>query len=221
MKIIHDYQNRPYVTKFFDDAGNLEPLVGNENVPVFGIELEVENTRKSWSRWVDKQSTELLASRVLGTNKNLRCSHDSSLVNGFEITATPGTLAYYTNVFDWSFLDVIRNHKSAKIDGIGENGFHIHINKSSFKDEEHMVRFAEAITTEVLNGSYMFLVSTYCKAEVSRCFDPEIYGYCSRYVSVNLQNMRTVEVRCFIPTTDKHEVINYIKYLGLMQGETK
>ena len=21
MKIIHDYQNRPYVTKFFDDAG--------------------------------------------------------------------------------------------------------------------------------------------------------------------------------------------------------
>ena len=215
MKIIHDYQNRPCVTKFFDDAGNLEPLVGNENVPVFGIELEVENTRKSWSRWVDKQSTELLASRVLGTNKNLRCSHDSSLVNGFEITATPGTLAYYTNVFDWSFLDVIRDYGGSKIHGIGEQGFHIHMNKSSFTDEEHMSRFAHAIVTEVLNGSYMFLVSNYCKPEVSEG------EYCNKYVSVNLQNMRTVEVRCFIPTTDKHEVINYIKYLGLMQGETK
>ena len=215
MKIIHDYQNRPYVTKFFDDAGNLEPLVGNENVPVFGIELEVENTRKSWSRWVDKQSTELLASRVLGTNKNLRCSHDSSLVNGFEITATPGTLAYYTNVFDWSFLDVIRNYSGSKIDGIGERGFHIHMNKSSFKDEEHMSRFAHAIVTEVLNGSYMFLVSNYCKPEVSEG------EYCNKYVSVNLQNTRTVEVRCFIPTTNKDEIINYIKYLGLMQGETK
>lgn len=215
MKIIHDYQNRPCVTKFFDDAGNLEPLVGNENVPIFGIELEVENTRKSWSRWVDKQSTELLASRVLGTNKNLRCSHDSSLVNGFEITATPGTLAYYTNVFDWSFLDVIRDYGGSKIDGIGEHGFHIHMNKSSFTDEEHMSRFAHAIVTEVLNGSYMFLVSNYCKPEVSEG------EYCNKYVSVNLQNTRTVEVRCFIPTTDKYEIINYIKYLGLMQGETK
>ena len=215
MKIIHDYQGSPYVTKFFDDAGNLEPLVGNENVPVFGIELEVENTRKSWSRWVDKQSTELLASRVLGTNKNLRCSHDSSLVNGFEITATPGTRAYYTNVFDWSFLDVIRDYGGSKIDGIGEQGFHIHMNKSSFTDEEHMSRFAHAIVTEVLNGSYMFLVSNYCKPEVSEG------EYCNKYVSVNLQNTRTVEVRCFIPTTDKCEIINYIKYLGLMQGETK
>lgn len=215
MKIIHDYQGSPFVTKFFDDTGNLEPLVGNENVPVFGIELEVENTRKSWSRWVDKQSTELLASRVLGTNKNLRCSHDSSLVNGFEITATPGTLAYYTNVFDWSFLDVIRDYGGSKIDGIGEQGFHIHMNKSSFTDEEHMSRFAHAIVTKVLNGSYMFLVSNYCKPEVSEG------EYCNKYVSVNLQNTRTVEVRCFIPTTDKYEIINYIKYLGLMQGETK
>lgn len=215
MKIIHDYRDRPYVTKFFDDVGNLEPLVGNENVPVFGIELEVENTRKSWSRWVDKQSTELLASRVLGANKNLICSHDSSLVNGFEITATPGTLAYYTNVFDWSFLDVIRDYSGSKIDGIGEQGFHIHMNKSSFTDKEHMSRFAHAIVTEVLNGSYMFLVSNYCKPEVSEG------EYCNKYVSVNLQNTRTVEVRCFIPTTDKCEIINYIKYLGLMQGETK
>jgi hypothetical protein len=221
MKIIHDYHDKPCVTEFFDDAGHLEPLEGNGHIPIYGIELEVENTRLHPTRWQNRHSNELLASRVMGTNPNLRCHYDSSLYNGFEITATPGTLGYYTNVFDWSFLDVIRNHKSAKIDGIGEKGFHIHINKSSFKDEEHMVRFAEAITTEVLNGSYMFLVSTYCKAEVSRCFDPEIYGYCSRYVSVNLQNMRTVEVRCFIPTTDKHEVINYIKYLGLMQGETK
>ena len=215
MKIIHDYHRAPYVTKFFDDAGNLEPLEGNGHIPIFGIELEVENTRKSWSRWVDKQSTELLASRVLGTNKNLRCSHDSSLVNGFEITATPGTLAYYTNVFDWSFLDVIRDYSGSKIDGIGEQGFHIHMNKSSFTDEEHMSRFAHAIVTEVLNGSYMFLVSNYCKPEVSEG------EYCNKYVSVNLQNTRTVEVRCFIPTTNKDEIINYIKYLGLMQGETK
>lgn len=215
MKIIHDYQNRPYVTKFFDDVGNLEPLEGNGHIPIFGIELEVENTRKSWSRWVDKQSTELLASRVLCASKNLRCSHDSSLVNGFEITTSPGTLGYYTDVFDWSFLDVIRDYSGSKIDGIGEQGFHIHMNKSSFTDEEHMSRFAHAIVTEVLNGSYMFLVSNYCKPEVSEG------EYCNKYVSVNLQNTRTVEVRCFIPTTDKCEIINYIKYLGLMQGETK
>ena len=215
MKIIHDYHRAPYVTKFFDDVGNLEPLEGNGHIPIFGIELEVENTRKSWSRWVDKQSTELLASRVLGTNKNLRCHSDSSLVNGFEITTTPGTLAYYTNVFDWSFLDVIKDYSGSKIDGIGEQGFHIHMNKSSFTDEEHMSRFAHAIVTEVLNGSYMFLLSNYCKPEVSEG------EYCNKYVSVNLQNTRTVEVRCFIPTTDKYEIINYIKYLGLMQGETK
>lgn len=215
MKIIHDYHDKPCVTKFFDDAGNLEPLVGNENVPVFGIELEVENTKLHPFWWQNKYTTELFAARVLGTNKNLRCSHDSSLVNGFEITATPGTLAYYTDVFDWSFLDVIRDYSRSKIDGIGERGFHIHMNKSSFKDEEHMSRFAHAIVTEVLNGSYMFLVNSYCKAEVSEG------EYMAKYVSVNLQNTRTVEVRCFIPTTDKYEIINYIKYLGLMQGETK
>jgi len=215
MKIIHDYHPKPYITKFFDDVGNLEPLVGNEHVPIFGIELEVENTRKSWSRWADKQSTELLASRIIGKNNNLRCNHDSSLVNGFEITTSPGTLAYYTDVFDWSFLDVIKDYSGSKIDGIGEQGFHIHMNKSSFQDEEHMGRFAQAIVTEVCNGSYMFLVNNYCKPIVSNGEYPE------RYVSVNLQNTRTVEVRCFIPTTNKYEIINYIKYLGLMQGETK
>lgn len=215
MKIIHNNWDKPCVTKFFDDAGNLEPLVGNENVPVFGIELEVENTLKHPTEAKNRHSNELFASRVLGTNKNLRCSHDSSLVNGFEITATPGTLAYYTDVFDWSFLDVIKDYSGSKIDGIGERGFHIHMNKSSFKDEEHMLRFAQAIVTEVLNGSYMFQVNSYCKAEVSEG------EYMAKYVSVNLQNTRTVEVRCFIPTTDKCEIINYIKYLGLMQGETK
>lgn len=215
MKIIHNNWDKPCVTKFFDDAGNLEPLVGNENVPVFGIELEVENTLKHPTEAKNRHSNELFASRVLGTNKNLRCSHDSSLVNGFEITATPGTLAYYTDVFDWSFLDVIKDYSGSKIDGIGEHGFHIHMNRTSFQDEEHMSRFAQAIVTEVLNGSYMFLVNNYCKAEVSEG------EYMAKYVSVNLQNTRTVEVRCFIPTTDKYEIINYIKYLGLMQGETK
>jgi len=215
MKIIHDYHDKPCVTKFFDDAGNLEPLVGNENVPVFGIELEVENTKLHSFWWQNKYTTELFAARVLSKNKNLRCHSDSSLVNGFEITTTPGTLGYYTDVFDWSFLDVIKDYSGSKIDGIGEQGFHIHMNKSSFQDEEHMGRFAQAIVTEVCNGSYMFLVNNYCKPIVSNGEYPE------RYVSVNLQNTRTVEVRCFIPTTDKYEIINYIKYLGLMQGETK
>ncbi len=215
MKIIHDYHDKPCVTEFFDDAGHLEPLEGNGHIPIYGIELEVENTHLHSFWWQNKYTTELFAARVLGTNKNLRCHSDSSLVNGFEITTTPGTLGYYTNVFDWSFLDVIKDYSGSKIDGIGERGFHIHMNKSSFKDEEHMSRFAHAIVTEVLNGSYMFQVNSYCKAEVSEG------EYMAKYVSVNLQNTRTVEVRCFIPTTNKDEIINYIKYLGLMQGETK
>jgi hypothetical protein len=216
MKIIHEHTGMRHITQFFDDYGNLQPLLGNDHVPIYGIELEVESTSKDW--WHNgevTQSLELFAARVIAGNDNLRCGHDSSLVNGFEITTIPGSLGYYTNVFDWSFLDVIRDYSKSKIDEIGEKGFHIHINKSSFQDEEHMVRFAEAITTDVLNGSYMFLVDKYCRPEVSSG------RYCDRYVSVNLQNSRTVEVRCFIPTTDKQEIINYIKYMGIMQGETK
>ena len=177
MKIIHEYRDKQHITQFFDDYGNLQPLLGNDHVPIYGIELEVESTSKDW--W-----------------------HNGEVTQSLEL-------------FDWSFLDVIRDYSKSKIDEIGEKGFHIHINKSSFQDEEHMVRFAEAITTEVLNGSYMFLVDKYCRPEVSSG------RYCDRYVSVNLQNSRTVEVRCFIPTTDKQEIINYIKYMGIMQGETK
>jgi hypothetical protein len=205
---------------YWEDFGGNKDFLYNTEPLVMGFELELE-VNPRWDMEDDDESDleKLALDIVTSSGSDVICKRDSSLVHGFEVVSHPATLEYYENKFEWRFLsDIHFAHLRTYMDfskPFGECGFHIHMNRASFQSEQHTIRFAQAIVDDVLSDeNVMLLCNNYCKAQVSSG------RYAERYCSVNLQHTNTVEVRCFVPTTNRNEVIGYMKYLLNKQTET-
>jgi hypothetical protein len=105
-----------------------------QSVPVFGIELEVENVNGGY-----------LSEAVDFINNNtaplVYLKEDCSINHGFEIVSHPMSLDYFKHIAIYKeMLDFLRNN--------GYNawktstcGLHIHISKVSFVDPKHQMKF--------------------------------------------------------------------------------
>jgi len=228
LSVLEDYSAG--VTKYYKDgvyAGRRELYRRNswdnqDDFPygseptVMGFELEVDRMKTDlYGLDREKLATQILA-RTEETN-DIICKRDGSLRNGFEIVSHPATYDYYYNKFDWSWTkDVIKSDFITE--GIGELGFHIHINKASFIDEAHTQRFAQAIVDDV---------EKFHSLEVDEFFIPET-SYCqtfwsdeTRYCAVSLVKMNTVEVRCLAPVPTRDKILTYLRYVLDTQTKTR
>ena len=185
----------------------------NTEQPVMGFELELEASKPT----AYALEVEELATKVMSRSDDVVCQRDGSLKQGFEVVSQPATYEYYANHFDWGWMKpVIKSNFITN--GIGEQGFHIHINRASFVDEEHTKRFAQAIVNDVKMFARIPLFTffatptAYCKAIVSQE---------ERYCAVSIVNVNTIEVRCFLPVLDMNQILIYMKYMLNMQMETK
>ena len=199
---------------YWHDWGGNKDFIYNTEPLVMGFELELEVNQQADMENDDESDLEQLALDIVTSSAgDVICKRDSSLVHGFEVVSHPATLEYYENKFEWNFLDDIHMDFS---EPFGECGFHIHMNRASFQSEQHTIKFAQAIVDDVLSDkNIMLLCNNYCKAQVSSG------RYAERYCSVNLQHTNTVEVRCFVPTTNRYQVQSYMKYLLNKQTETE
>lgn len=185
---------------------------------VFGFELELELKKRD----VFGIEREALATQILAKTDDVVCQRDGSLENGFEIVSQPATYSYYYNNFSWSWISDVVKSDFVYGSEIGERGLHIHINRASFLDEAHTIRFAQAIVDDVkkfhdLDVDYFFAPeSVYCKTA---------YSTDERYCAVNLSNQNTIEVRCFAPTPTRNQILTYMRYMSdthkRTQGEQK
>ena len=185
--------------------------------PVMGFELELEASNPT----THSLELEEIAANILSYTEDVMCKRDGSLEQGFEIISHPATYFYYENHFNWSWLkEVIKS--DFILNGIGERGFHIHINRASFVDEAHTQRFADAIVADV---------KMFQRLSVDSFFAPE-HRFCAtrssspddstgRYCAVNLLHRNTVEVRCFEPVPTKEQILTYMQYMVDTQEKTK
>ena len=183
---------------------------------VMGFELELDQNKKDlYGLECEKLATEILIKTEYA--RDVVCQRDGSLNSGFEIVSQPATYDYYCDKFDWSWTkDVIKSDFLTQ--GIGEQGFHVHINRASFIDEAHTKRFAKAIVDDV---------EKFHSLDVDGFFVPET-SYCqtffsdeTKYCAVNLVNINTVEVRCFVPIPTRDKIITYLRYVLDTQTKTR
>jgi len=193
------------------------PFAYGTETPVMGFELELEASKRT----PHALESEELAANILSYTEDVMCKRDGSLEQGFEIISQPATFFYYENHFNWGWTSPIIK-SDFKVNGIGERGFHIHINRASFVDEAHTQRFADAIVADV---------KMFQRLSVDSFFAPE-HSYCAtrtsnpddsigRYCAVNLLHRNTVEVRCFEPVPTKGQILTYMQYMLDTQEKTK
>lgn len=122
---IHTYDYRPNVWR--------NKSVSHTERVFLGIELEIEG----------EESDIVDAVHSVDDNEiHLLMKHDGS-VDGVEIVAHPATLEWSTNYFDYaSMFRRLRNNRCHIRPR--ENGLHIHINRSAFREGPRHVRYGES-----------------------------------------------------------------------------
>jgi len=204
---IHNYSFKPRPTFF---KGKNE----DNNALFFGLELEVEQKRSN----IDRGAMAKKIQRDCCYFKS-----DGSLDHGFEIVTHPMTISYINEnketVFK-SMLDELINNKYKSYDST-TCGMHIHLTKKAFgtwqlyrfikffidnkdfitaisqRKEEHLERWA-AIESEP-DSSIIY------KAKKKN-------GNSKRYVAINLQNDKTIELRVFRGTLNYYSFMKNIEF---------
>jgi hypothetical protein len=167
-----------------------------------GIELEVERDSRA-DRTINRDVTAAVEGIAI-------CKHDGSLDNGFEVVSAPMTLAYHYGGADgkcpWDkfFNGPAKKLKSWLTDTCG---IHVHISRNAlspmqlgkmmvFINSDINQRFIERIAGRTLNN--------WCEPSSNTTVQDVLKGsQQGKYVALNLNNERTVELRIFRGNTKK------------------
>lgn len=219
--IIRSYTYKP--TPIFHKVSD------NDNV-YLGIELEVERGDSSIRH---NEMAELI------NNDFLYFKNDGSLSNGFEIVTHPMTISYIKrNKNVWAdILNQLRSNKYRSYD-TKTCGMHIHISKNAFTTW-HLYRFMKFF---VDNADFVTKISQRKIENLDRwaaltdtpgSSDKEYtqdklmykakkkYGNGKRYLAVNLQNDKSVEVRIFRGTLNDSSFFKNIEFVQSVYDYTK
>ena len=205
---IREYSDGRHKCEWLDGDGVRRSL-SDFREPLFGFELEL-----STSSWANAYRM----ANIVSSCRDLSCHYDGAIEVGFEVRSEPASLSYFMNGIDWSYLDKLRI-LGAEINGIGERGFHVHIDNRSFVDDEHKVRFQRQILDDAKCWSVdSGWVEFSCYAQPIETGDTGKFH--SRYVAVNF-TPSTVEVRCLVPTFSASRMREYFYYLNTVIGMTR
>lgn len=195
----------------------------NINSPFFGIELEVE--RKNSNSIKHNDMCELIK------DNHWYFKTDGSLTDGFEIVTHPMSFSYIKHIepkLISSFKLLVENSYNSY--NANTCGIHIHISKSSFTTW-HLYRFMKFF---VENKEFIISISQRNIDKLKRWANIEdnsndelIYkakkkdGNSARYVAINLQNNKTIEVRIFRGTLNFNSFMKNIEFIHSLFMYTK
>jgi Putative amidoligase enzyme len=212
-KIIKSYSYKPNPTFF--GSGKL----------FFGIELEVEDKTDS------KGYREHNATAESIELPELYFKEDGSLSNGFEIVSHPMSPDYIEANKD-KFKQMLDKLIEAKYNSYDANtcGMHIHLTKSAFGTWQ-LYRFMKFF---VDNREFIVKISQRKHDKLERWANIEdegegdlIYkakhknGGSNRYVAINLQNSKTVELRIFRGTLNFNSFMKNIQFANALFNFTR
>ncbi len=202
-----------------------------------GIEIELTLKDPYRTDFCFSDTIQTIANSSFGNHVILKS--DSSIGHyGMEIVTIPATLGYHKQMFAELFSKestIMRKLKATSLCGI-----HVHISKNAltlleigklitFINAHTNDSFIEKMANRELNHfcSYMTLrgvnskgVDLSAKYAVKACVDfkPKM-GMCyslrdraNRYVSVNLQNANTIEIRIFKSSSDKNNILRKLEF---------
>ena len=205
---IHNYNYKP------------QPIFHGEGTRYFGVELEIDEAGES-----DANAREIL-SVANEERQHVYCKHDGSLNDGFEIVTHPMTAAYHRESMPWErVLERARSlgyysHQASTC------GLHIHVNRSSFGENEdeviaRILYFVERHWNELLQFSRRtrsqldrWAARYGYKDHPTELMEHVKKGGAGRYTCVNLMNDDTVEFRIFRGTLKYNTLIAAIQLVN-------
>lgn len=181
-----------------------------------GLEVEVEFG-------YDREDTaEFLVENYSSNERNFILEEDGSLSDGFEMVTAP--FIFNGELPNWlsKSLDYIENDTDRHFEHCGG---HIHIDRNSFINRESIQLF-----TYLFNEYDVYIAKLSGRDDISPDYAQSQKGafesvldvhttgnnWCSRYVYVNRQNARTVEVRIFKGCTSKAIITKRLNLLKNM-----
>lgn len=216
-----DWHKREVINNIQDTVDNIDTSL------TFGFELEVEQHENCI---VSRNDMALQVKEI--TENDTICSYDGSLNNGFEIVSHPLTYNYFRKYED-RFIDMLQALKRGKY--ISHNastcGLHIHIDRNylgdmfdtqennidrlillfeTFKNE--LLIFSRRTKTQVDRWSSFLSNDTNTTLEYVK--DKKHNG--SRYMAVNIQNRRTIEIRLWRGTLNINTFMATIELTKIM-----
>jgi hypothetical protein len=182
-----------------------------------GAELETECVNgdlMNGARYVTTNSR-------IGDVDTLHLKSDASISYGFEIVTQPGTLEFFMEDFNWQAISGLANlgFHSWKASSCG---LHIHLSRNSFVNDAHLMkfiyfifknreslvqfagresrRFAAFDINQFLNGYSDWDSNEITKGNTLLEMAKGYVNNRERYLAVNLQNSKTIELRFFRPS---------------------
>ena len=238
---INSYSYKPNA-KFFTMVNNYVDVSRNHtvtDVPVMGIELEVENCGNSYIGDAVSYINDIASPLIY-------LKEDCSINHGFEIVSHPMSLDYFKQAtFYGQMLDYLRKdgYRAWKTSTCG---LHIHISKISFADPKHQMKFLyfmfknknELIKFSGRNSSYAKydydafinnqdsiwgqnkpnLIEIVKGVQKNGNYVPHAY---ERNLAVNRSNYNTHELRIFRPSLRIDTVMAYMEFVECLFMYTK
>lgn len=190
----HHYGSSYWYERKFND---------NQHVNLFGIELEVENTKQlvTCNEIVRKVCE-------IDTDEVFVFEHDGSLTNGFEIISNPCSLNYwYSKEENLKKIFEVLNNMGCKSHDTTTCGLHIHFSRDYIDSEiigrilylfekfkNHLVMFSRRKIDSLNRWASFMNVEP---KDLSLDFVKSNRDNCNRYKAVNLTNNKTIEIRIF------------------------
>lgn len=209
--VIREYHARAEAVLPFKDDGEKHP-------EYMGIELEYEDCR-------DQVKPVLLALKDHAIVKR-----DGSIINGFEITTAPATLAAHKKAFSGFFGKV-------KVVVKSNCGMHVHFGKKHLTEMQKGKLLAFLYKKENIPiisslAGRQYATNHYCKAEIERKVTDGVYSRadirdreCRRssgkYEALNTSPSATVEFRIFAPPKDEYTLFYRLEFVQAMVDWTK
>lgn len=219
---VHCHSYKPNANFLNDDGTNSHYRAVDSKSLYMGFELETEYVRKNnRNSSLDAGSSFILDTiNTDGSEDVVYLKQDGSITHGFEIVSHPMTLGYAMNHFRWSGIEGL---KSLGYDAwkASSCGLHIHLSRSAFVDEYHLMRFFLLILKNKQSlVQFAGRESSYAKFDMDAFFnayhdydtDKTVRGATlathakqyshngDRYTAINLQNVNTIELRFFRPS---------------------
>lgn len=200
--LVHDYSYRPSPVFYLRDKDrSFEAYREPANTAVTGFELEMECERGNYEDCAEYATMKYQTAYL---------KHDGSLNHGFEMVTHPMSLDYINNEFDFDGLRRLADMgmRSARTSTCG---LHVHINKGFFRQAPSAsyrfmnLFYANAEQWRRLAGRSHSGYAQWDIGEESRLLhytkgirDNDMYMVNrDRYVAVNLQPSKTIELRFF------------------------
>jgi hypothetical protein len=202
------------------------------------VELETEcvsGDRMNGARFVK-------ANTVINGTETVYLKSDGSLDHGFEIVSHPGTMEFFMQDFNWKAISGLKS-RGFHAWNASTCGLHLHLSRNAFINDSHLMKFIYFIyknriplvqfagresTRYARFDMNMFLNARYDHYEEKTIKGNTLTQMAKghvmnseRFMAVNLQNTKTIELRFFRPSLNTDTVLAAIQFAQALFEYTK